>query len=974
MAFERPNSLSELARLGFEELSGTIPKLERLVNLLGDRGRVALHPVSQSASPDRALDSLIRLAEIEPKLVGQILAKEKASIRLARILGASDGLGEFLARYPKLLSVFREDQKLPSSDQMQFEFRSLDVKNPDQARNELRVIYRSLLLQISDWDLNNVDFRQGIKAVTAALSDLAGVALDASLRIAYEEIVQEARFAASDVLNTKLAVIGMGKCGARELNYLSDVDVIFVVEGESENLIEIGTRLATRAMRNIDTPAVEPPLWQVDANLRPEGKSGALVRTLEAHKSYYEKWAENWEFQALLKARPIAGDVQLGGQYMQSIPTMIWQRGDRSGIVETVRRMRQRVLENIPSQDRDYEIKLGRGGLRDIEFTVQLLQLVHGANYPNVRVPDTLSALDALADAGFIGRQDRDNFQFHYQTLRAMEHRVQLSKLRRDHLLPRIDTERRRIARGLGAGITLEALDTLWNTTTAAVSELHDSVFYRPLLNAMATLGSDEVKLSDEQVSLRLEALGFVDTKGAITHITALTQGISRRSTIQRTLLPVLLRWLGEGVNPDRGLLAFRRLSESLGESHWFLRMLRDSSGAAERLMRVLSNSEFIAKLLEHIPESSEWFGDEAELKPRPVGEIADSLQAVFSRYTDSQQAADAVKALRRREVLRIAIGGVLGNNTIEEVSQGLTELTDNYLLAMLKIAMRDSSVDLESFEFAIVTMGRLGGRELGFGSDADAMLVYRSNVDSSQSIAEAIASGLMNYVKDPLLSFELDLDLRPEGKQGVRVRSLDSYAAYYDRWADVWEFQALIRARPIGSERLCTDFVKLIDPLRYPSELSQKSLTEIRRIKARVENERLPQGADSARHLKLGRGSLSDVEWLVQVFQMRYAHKFANLRKLGTIESLMACVENELVTQEEFDTLERAWRLASRARSGLVLANDKSADSIPSDRGQLEALARILEYSPGAASDLEEDYLSATRKSRVVFERLFVK
>jgi glutamate-ammonia-ligase adenylyltransferase len=231
-----------------------------------------------------------------------------------------------------------------------------------------------------------------------------------------------------------------------------------------------------------------------------------------------------------------------------------------------------------------------------------------------------------------------------------------------------------------------------------------------------------------------------------------------------------------------------------------------------------------------------------------------------------------------------------------------------------------------------------------------------------------------MNYVKDPLLSFELDLDLRPEGKQGVRVRSLDSYAAYYDRWADVWEFQALIRARPIGSERLCTDFVKLIDPLRYPSELSQKSLTEIRRIKARVENERLPQGADSARHLKLGRGSLSDVEWLVQVFQMRYAHKFANLRKLGTIESLMACVENELVTREEFDTLERAWRLASRARSGLVLANDKSADSIPSDRRQLEALARILEYSPGAASDLEEDYLSATRKSRVVFERLFVK
>ncbi len=974
MAFDRPNSLSELAKLGFEELSETIPKLERLVSQIGDRGRVALSPVSKSASPDRALEGFIRLAEVSGKQITQLLKNERASLRLGRLLGASDGLADFLVRHSSHIKIFQSPSRLPNQSEFDSEFSKLASLEISKAREELRVIYRAFLSQIADWDLEQGDFRSAIGPVTAVLSDLAGSALQASLAIGYRELIEEAKFPAEQISSTKLSIIGMGKCGARELNYLSDVDVIFVVEADHENQIEIGTRLATRAMRNLDVPGIEPPLWQVDANLRPEGKSGALVRTLEAHIAYYEKWAENWEFQALLKARPIAGDPGLGERYMQAIPKLIWERGDRSGLVENVRRMRQRVLENIPADQRDFEIKLGRGGLRDIEFTVQLLQLVHGTNYPAVRAQDTLSALDALTEAGFLGRDDRDSFKLHYQTLRALEHRVQLSKLRRDHLLPSDESDLRRIARGLGAGLTIVELRTLWDSTRAKVSELHDSVFYRPLLNSMATLGSEDVKLSDEQVSQRLEALGFVDTKGAIAHITSLTQGISRRSTIQRTLLPVLLRWLGEGVNPDRGLVAFRRLSESLGETHWFLRMLRDASGAAERLMKVLSNSEFIARLLEHIPDSSEWFGDEQDLKPRMARDISSEIAAILERNASVRSSADAIRAIRRREVLRIAIGGVLGANTIEDVSKGLSELTDAYLLGMLRLAFIENQLETDGFEFCIVTMGRLGGKELGFGSDADAMLVYRSSMENAQQLAESVSSSLMNLVTDALLGFELDLGLRPEGKQGTRVRSLDSYAAYYSRWAEIWEFQALVRARPIGSEALASDFENLIQQYRYPEQMDSKALLEIRRIKARVESERLPQGADSTRHLKLGRGSISDVEWLVQVLQMRFAHSYPSLRVLGTVQALQACVSEKLLEQSDAEILEKAWRIASRARSGLILANDKSNDTIPSDRKQLEALARILEYEPGRASLLEEDYLAATRRARAVFEKLFVK
>jgi glutamate-ammonia-ligase adenylyltransferase len=270
--------------------------------------------------------------------------------------------------------------------------------------------------------------------------------------------------------------------------------------------------------------------------------------------------------------------------------------------------------------------------------------------------------------------------------------------------------------------------------------------------------------------------------------------------------------------------------------------------------------------------------------------------------------------------------------------------------------------------------MGRLGGSELGFGSDADAMLLYESNLEDGQAKAEKLASELLVLVKDSLLEFDLDLGLRPEGKNGARIRSLNGYAGYYEKWADTWEFQALLRARPIsGSIKLQNDFLALINPLRYPQELSQKALLEIRRIKARVEAERLPQGADPSRHLKLGRGSLSDVEWVAQLFQLKHAGSHPALRTTQTIPALKAIADLGLADKAALNALAEAWLLSSRCRSALVLAIDKLADVLPSDRKVLEAMARILEYSPGSAGDLEEQYLGTTRKSRQAFEKLFL-
>ena len=271
--------------------------------------------------------------------------------------------------------------------------------------------------------------------------------------------------------------------------------------------------------------------------------------------------------------------------------------------------------------------------------------------------------------------------------------------------------------------------------------------------------------------------------------------------------------------------------------------------------------------------------------------------------------------------------------------------------------------------------MGRLGGQELGFGSDADAMLVYLSGDEDAQVVAEKVSSRLLNLVRDSIMAFELDLGLRPEGKNGPRVRSMESYRAYFEKWADTWEYQALLRARVIsGSDELRDQFTELANTYRYPKDLTAKQLTEIRRIKARVETERLPQGADPARHLKLGKGSISDVEWLVQLFQLRHAHTHQPLQTHGTLEALGELEKVGHISTQDAEVLKAAWQIASRCRSALVLAVDKLVDILPADRKQLEAVARILEYSPGSASRLEEDYLSATRKARVVYEKLFAE
>jgi glutamate-ammonia-ligase adenylyltransferase len=994
---ERSQSLTHLARIGFSRLTEAESELVELQEVLGLEREDLTGPASRAADPDAAVSALTRIARRDAASVRALHDDDAGWRALWALLGASSGFADFYLRHPEELAhLAGAGASLPRPDEMRSALLAsvgaedgFASEGGESAWVALRVRYRQLIAAIAAYDLLSLSPVDELAVVAARLADAAGAALEASLCVARTRVAGGAAgaglFPREQVAATRLAVIGMGKTGARELNYVSDVDVIFVAGadeataeqvGESR-IVDIATRLAVQTMRGIAGVEIEPPLWEVDANLRPEGKQGALVRTLDSHMSYYDRWAKSWEFQALLKARPIAGDAELGDAYVTAVQPKIWTSAARENFVDSVQRMRERVTEHIPAAEVPYQLKLGPGGIRDIEFTVQLLQLVHGLSDDRIRQRGTLDALDALVEQGYIGRAEAATFSHDYRVLRVLEHRVQLRHLRRTHLMPSRPEELRVLARASGLAESGDKVWQRWETVKREVRDIHVRLFYRPLLSAVASLPEEGRTLSPSQAHDRLAAIGFTDPIGALRHIAALTSGLSRGATIQRHLMPIMIRWFADGVDPDYGLLAFRRISERLGSTPWFLRMLRDSSGAAESLTRVLSSSRYVGELMEWIPESAAWLDDPELLKPRSGRALQEEARAIESRHATIEDAMRSVRGLRRRELLRIAMSAILGTSTIEEIARALTTVTEVTIQATLRAVRRDIVPPEDAaLDFSVIAMGRFGGGELGFGSDADVMYVYRSNgVDAQRAheLSLQIVAGLRKHSEDHRVPLDLDAGLRPEGRNGPMARSLAAYGEYYRRWSLSWEAQALLRARGVaGSVKLIRAFTELADDVRYPATVDAQGLREIKRIKARVENERLPQGVDPTRHLKLGPGSLSDVEWLVQLLQLEHAHSIPGMRTTSTIDALRAARDAGIVGDTAADRLTEAWRLASRLRSANTLLSGQTSDVLPIDRKKLDGIGRLLGYPPRSATQVEEDYLGTTRRARRVFEKLF--
>ena len=961
-----------LARMGFtnpERAAELLPNLEAQIPEL-------LATLSHSADPDQALLYLSRMTEADQSVPLRVASDAQLADRTFAILGASSALGDHLVRRPRDLDLLAGEMMPIQRPLIQIIREQLADSDRETALNELRLNYRRQLLQIAAQDLVG---EWGVEATSQALSDLATDALDASLVIACRDVPR-----ADEV---RLAVLVLGKCGARELNYISDVDVIFAAEPFDEampadEMLRVASMLATGMMRACSELTSEGALWEVDAGLRPEGKDGPLVRTLASHFAYYEKWAKSWEFQALLKARPAAGDREIGQRFVDGLETQIWSVGDRPAFVDEVQAMRRRVEEHIPAKEAARDLKLGVGGLRDVEFAVQLLQLVHGKSDQTLRVQSTLSALRALADGGYVGRDDAAALGEAYGWLRILEHRIQVQKMQRTHLVPEGQIDLRRIGRSMHYSVGSAAeLMNQWRDRAALVRRIHEKLFYRPLLQAVARLAPDEQRLTPEAAQRRLSALGYVDPVGALKHLEALTLGLSRRAAIQRQLLPAMLGWFAQGPDPDAGLLAFRQLSESLGDTSWYLRTLRDSGTAAQRLALVLSSSRYASEMLLRAPEAAAMLEEDADLAPRGIEALTLEALTVSRRHTDPTRAIEAVRAVRRRELFRTAVGDLVGGLSVADVGRALTDVTAATLEAALDAASRDyayQSHQLIPTRIAIIAMGRLGGAEMSYPSDADVLFVHDPLPGTTEIEATAAAQAIASEVRrlcslpSPEPPLIVDADLRPEGKQGPLVRTLASFSAYYANWGELWERQALLRALPIAGDRdLGERFIALIDFYRYSTQgLDKAQIREIRRIKARVESERLPRGADKSRHLKLGPGGLSDTEWVAQLIQLRFGGIQPKLRTTSTIEVLQRATALKIIPIGDAATLSDSWRLATQIRNAIMLVRSRPSDEIPRDARDLLAVAQVLGFDSGVA--LVDAWQRQSRRARMAFERLF--
>ncbi len=536
----------------------------------------------------------------------------------------------------------------------------------------------------------------------------------------------------------------------------------------------------------------------------------------------------------------------------------------------------------------------------------------------------------------------------------------------------------------------------------------------------MAKLPSSAARLTPEAARARLEALGYRDPAGALRHIEALSSGLRRRAAIQRTLLPVLLGWFADAAEPDAGLLAFRQVSEALGDSPWFLRLLRDETKAAQRMACVLASSRYATGLLLRAPEAVALFADDAELAPKTADALRAEMMAAARRHDgDAEQAAVAVRSLRRRELFRVAAASVLGLIGLAETGEALTAITTASLDAVLAATIAKVETELGEplpTRFAVIAMGRYGGHESGFGSDADVIFVHeplpglggdggkgaesgkggkgadsdRRASDAAQAVGTELRRLLQIPAPDPPL--EVDADLRPDGKQGPLVRSLAACEAYYARRAVAWEWQALLRAEfAVGDAELGAKFVALADRYRYPvGGLSDQAAREIRRIKARVEAERIPRATNRALHLKLGPGGLSDVEWTIQLLQLSHGDAVPGLRTTRTLAALDAAVAAGLVEADDAAALRAAWRFAAQARNAIMLVRGRPGDTLPGKHDELTAVARLLGYKPAVeaperigqnagsswsdtpAAALEEDYRRTARRARKVMEQLF--
>jgi glutamate-ammonia-ligase adenylyltransferase len=866
-----------------------------------------------AAAPDPEM-ARIALTRVGERAEARERLEEPALLEPAvLLLGLSSPVADFLVAHPEESSLFGHLAPRSSED-------LLAEAGEDAERLGLRAglrrFRRRALYRVAARDLRGAHLDDVVSEVTAVA--------ETCLRVAADE-----------AFGSGQAVIGMGKLGGQELNYASDVDVIFLHEASGADAQAGAARRAAGFVAILAEPTEDGVALRVDASLRPEGRAGPLSRSRAATLEYYRRHAATWERQALLKARPVAGADELARGLLDELGDAVFPEDLDPSAIEDVRAMKVRIEEYVRARGKEaVEVKAGRGGIRDVEFAIQLLQLVHGRRDRTLREPNTLRALKALAAGGYVAAVDADALADSYRFLRRLEHRLQLGREVQTHELPEDEASLRRVARSMA----LDGPDDLrrrYAEHTELVRGLHERLFYRPLLEAFAGRPVPRPGIERAATAELLAGLGFRDPVAAYGRFDRLIDPRTRLGKVLGNAFPVLAPSLALAPDPDAALVRFERVVDGLAGDPEAPDLLASDPQLARRLALAVGGSSWVADRLA---------GDGRTIwvvagTDREGGDPTDRLLATAAAY-------------------------VAGDLRVPEVGRELADVAD----AVVAAAMAEAAPGVP---LAVIGMGKLGGTELNFASDLDVVFVYDGEgaepFEEARRVAEAILEGVRGQ------GFEADADLRPEGRSGPLARSLVAFLEYWERWGRTWEFQSLLKARFVaGDESLGRRFLSAAADFAYPEYLSIDRVAEIRRMRVRMESERVRPPDARRFHFKLGHGGLADVQFAVELAQMRHGGEHLEVRRANTLEALEALARERLVEDSVSLALGEAYVFLNEVKNALELDRRVRAAALPPSAEAQAALARRLGYEEYPRQRFLEDYRRLTRRARRAMERVF--
>jgi glutamate-ammonia-ligase adenylyltransferase len=863
------------------------------------------------------------------------------------------------------------------------------------AREKLRVAARELLA----YPGHDVD-------VTAReLSDLADVCCEFALAEALAWA--EGRFGEPVTSSGEpcgFVIIGMGKLGGRELNAGSDVDLVLFYETDDgvvrprdgktpvHTLHEHFTRVAQRLVATLDAATDDGIVWRVDLRLRPEGPPGPLVNALAAAERYYETWGRSWERAALVRARPVAGDLRFGEQLLETLAPFVWRLAVDPGIVAEMAAMLARARAESGPTVRD-DLKIGPGGIREVEFFTQGLQLVWGGHDPGVRAANTIDALRRLHGRGFVTEREERELLDAYVFLRRLEHRIQFATGLQTHEVPRDPEVLGRIARSLGfegAAPLVRALTKVRAGVSARFAALQPAgrALWTPSLERLwvALDEGDEPAVT----SAAAEPFGAAASTDLPRHLLGLARrpdGPLGAATRDRdpAFARRLIEALADSADPEQAARLLASFFARLVTPGTYLRDLTEEPRLVRALCSFLGASAFLGETLVAHPDLVDHVLYTRQV-PTPaaaralVDEEIGSLSPEGSR--DVGEFVGALRRAKRRVTFEVGLADLAGELRTREVGQVLTALADATLEYACRFAMRERDVEaspsgLDASGLALIAMGKLGGREIGYGSDLDLFFVYDGSAESAPERYSRVAQRVLRLVETPHgegPGYVLDTRLRPSGSQGLLVASLDAFARYQEHHALDWERQALVKARACaGDSGLGARVVAIAHEAAY--ERGAPNPLETHRLRLRMErelgHERL--GSSPARYdLKVGRGGIVDVEFAAQWLQMRHGRD-RRLRTTDTEVALSALETCGYIEPSLAESLQEGWRFLRRLEQRLRVSQGSSISLIQEGAPGLIALARRMGIrdSPRARADevLLERYLSVTLEVRSAYE-----